>query len=155
MFNITSAADFDRINYRAAALSMVAGVAHAIAMMQYIREWWGYGVFFILAALVQVMYGVALLLKPWQYDETGGIRASGVGNARAIYLAGLIFTVVLIVLYLITRMAGIPMVGPMAGEVEPFDPLSLLAQGIHVVLAVHLYVLARYAGSAAANEGTA
>lgn len=155
MFNITNLAEFDRVNYRAAILSFIAALVHGIAMIQYFRDWWGYGVFFVVAVMAQIMYGVVLLVKPWQYDETGGIRASGTGNARTLYVAGLIFTVALIALYFITRTFGIPMMGPMAGKVEPFDLLGLTAQGIHIVLALHLYALARYAGSPAVNRKTA
>jgi hypothetical protein len=151
MLRITSAAGFDSVNYRAAALSMLAGVVHGIATVYYLPAWWGYGIFFIVAALGQVAYGGVLLFKPWQYDETGGIRVSGTGNARTFYMAGLILTIAFIALYLITRTLGVPLMGPLAGVVEPFDPLGLLTQAIHVVLAIHLYALARYAGSAATN----
>jgi hypothetical protein len=155
LFHITSAADFDKVNYRAAALSMVAGVVHGIAMAQYMPQWWGYGIFFVVAALAQVIYGVVLLIKPWQYDETGGIRESGTGSARITYVIGLLMTLTFIVLYLITRTVGVPLMGPMAGQVEPFDPLGLFAQVIHAVLALHLWVLVRYTGTTAANPKTA
>lgn len=147
MFNITSAADFDKVNYRAAALSMIAGVVHGIATALYMPQWLGYGVFFIVAALGQIMYGVVLLVKPWQYDETGGIRKSGTGSAHTIYMAGLLMTLAFIVLYLITRTIGVPLMGPMAGQPEPFDPLGALAQVIHAVLALLLWTLVRYTSS--------
>ena len=155
MFHITSAADFDRVNYRTATLSMVAGVVHGIAMAQYMPQWWGYGIFFVGAALAQIIYGVVLLIKPWQYDETGGIQESDTSGARIIYIVGLLMTVAFIILYLITRTLGIPLMGPMAGEVEPLDPLGILAQVIHAVLALHLWALVRYAGATAADPQTA
>ena len=151
MFNITSAADYDKTNYRAAALCMIAGVVHGIATAFYMPEWLGYGVFFIVAALGQIMYGVVLLVKPWQYDETGGFRTTGTGGARTIYLFGLIMTVAFIVLYFITRTIGVPLLGPMAGQTEPFDPLGVLAQIIHAVLALMLWSLFRYVSRASVN----
>jgi hypothetical protein len=155
LFGITSAAGFDKVNYRAATLSMVAGVVHGIAMAQYMPQWWGYGIFFVGAALAQIIYGVVLLIKPWQYDETGGIRESDTSGARVIYIVGLLMTVAFIVFYLITRTLGIPFMGPMAGDVEPFDPLGILAQVIHAVLALHLWALVRYTAATATDPKTA
>jgi hypothetical protein len=132
---------------------MVAGVVHGIAMAQYMPQWWGYGIFFVGAALAQIIYGVVLLIKPWQYDETGGIQESGTG-ARLTYIRTADDSA-FIVLYLITRTLGIPLMGPMAGEVEPFDPLGIFAQIIHAVLALHLWALVRYAGATAADPQTA
>ena len=60
-------------------------------------------------------------------------------------------TVAFIVLYFITRTIGVPLLGPMAGQTEPFEPLGVLAQIIHGVLALMLWSLVRYAGSAAAD----
>jgi hypothetical protein len=149
MFSITAATQFERYNERAAALAMLAGVIHGIAMTQYVPTWWGYGFFFIVAGLAQVAYGIALFMKPWRYDDTGGIRESGTGNARVFYIAGLIPTVAFVLLYLVTHTIGIPFVGPLAGQVEPATPLGVLAQLIHIVLAFHLAVLARYCGDPA------
>jgi phage shock protein PspC (stress-responsive transcriptional regulator) len=154
MFTITSAADYDKTNYRAAALSMIAGVVHGIATAFYMPQWLGYGVFFIVAALGQIMYGIVLLVKPWQYDETGGFRKTGTGGVRTIYLFGLIMTVAFIVLYLVTRTIGVPLMGPMAEQTEPFDPLGILAQIIHAVLALMLWSLLRYVGRESVNPQT-
>jgi hypothetical protein len=86
----------------AAALSMVAALIHLWVLPEHFEEWWGYGAFFLVAASAQLLY-VPLLLR-W---PTRTVLLLGIGGNFAI-----------VVLYLLTRTAGIPLFGPEAGEVE-------------------------------------
>ncbi len=90
------------ILYAAAALSLAAALIHLWVAPEHFAEWWGYGVFFLVSALAQVLY-VPLLLR-WPNRM---VLLLGVGGNLAIVL-----------LYLLTRTAGIPIFGPEAGEVE-------------------------------------
>ena len=88
--------------YLAGALSLVAALVHLWVMPEHFEEWWGYGTFFLISALAQVLY-VPLLLR-WPNQR---VLLLGVGGNLAIVL-----------LYLLTRTVGIPLFGPEAGEVE-------------------------------------
>ncbi len=131
----------------AGALSLAVGIGHATVVPEHLSEWWGYGFFFMLAALGQITYGLLLFMRPWAYDDTGGIRdaASGEGAiyARRIYLGGAAANLAIVGLYVITRTLGIPFFGPGAGQVEPVTALSLGVTVMEVVLALVLLALAR------------
>src|ERR671916_1684522 len=94
----------------AVALTIGAAMIHVWAMPKHFEEWWFYGVLFLLAALLQGFYGVALWL--W-----GG---------RRIFLLGIGGNLAIVVFYLITRTVGVPF-GPHAGAVEVVGALDLTA----------------------------
>jgi hypothetical protein len=127
----------------AAALSLSAGIVHALVVPEYLSEWWGYGFFFTLAALCQITYGLVLFMRPWAYDETGGSRSESGGYAGPVYLAGACANLAIIGLYSITRTVGIPFFGPAAGKIEPVTALSLTVTVIEAVLAGILIVMSR------------
>lgn len=124
----------------AAGLSLIAGVIHGIVTPEHFEEWWGYGTFFVGAALCQAFYGLILIFQPWQPDP---IRETTGFSARSIYLAGIIGNILIILLYIITRTVGIPFFGPEAGEVEDLTLLSLISKAVEVALVVCLWVLIR------------
>ncbi len=123
-------------------LILAAGVVHGTVIPEYLSEWWGYGFFFMLAALAQLMYGLLLLMRPWAYGEDGGLRRQPAVYARPIYLAGAAGNLAVLCLYLVTRLAGIPFFGPGAGEVEPFTAPGIAVSLMEAVLAVALLALA-------------
>jgi hypothetical protein len=88
--------------YPVAALSLIAGLIHLWVMPEHFEEWWGYGSFFLVAAVAQIGYGPLLLSWPNQTVLMLGVA----GNSA------------IILLYLLTRVVGIPLFGPEAGEVE-------------------------------------
>lgn len=135
-----------------AALSLAAGVLHATVIPEHMSEWWGYGFFFMLAALAQIMYGLLLFLRPWAYDETGAIREHPDETARPVYLGGALANLAIIALYLITRTVGIPIFGPDAGSVEPVTAVSVVVTLLEAALVAVLFVLARRAVPAMAPE---
>ena len=111
--------------YWAASLSMFALVTHAIDAKDHLTEWWLYGTLFVIAASFQFFYGMALFLRPWRYDETGGIRDNPDIYGRPFYLLGIVLAGFVMVLYVITRTSGLPFFGEQA-KALPITPLSLL-----------------------------
>ena len=132
------ALDTDDTIYLAALLSLVVGVVHAMVTVEYWNEWWGYGAFFIMAALGQMAYGLLLLLQPWRYDATGGVNGGGYQTARRVFMAGAVLNACIIALYIVTRTVGIPVFGPEAGRVEPVSALSLIVQIAQLALVLCL-----------------
>lgn len=114
-----------RICYAAAALSLGAAILHAWVAPEHFREWWGYGTFFVAVALAQGLYGVALL-----------------GRFRYWLLpAGIAMNLLFIAIYVVTRTAGIPLLGPHAGEVEPVGGVDVLSKLMELGLVVALFPL--------------
>ena len=97
--------------YAVAALSLLAALIHLLVTPEHFEEWWGYGTFFLIAAVAQGAYGAALLRWP----------------CRPLLLLGLGGNLSIVVLYLVTRTVGIPVFGPRAGEVEGFGAADVCA----------------------------
>ena len=114
------------ILHLAAALSLLAALIHLWVTPEHMEEWWGYGTFFLIAAIVQGLYGVALLRRP----RRPLLLLLGVGGNLSI-----------VVLYLLTRTVGIPFFGPHAGEVEGVGVADLCATAAELALVGVLGVL--------------
>ena len=108
-----------------AALSLVAALIHLWVMPEHFEEWWGYGAFFLVCAVAQVVYVPLLLRRP---DRT--VLLLGVAGNSAIVL-----------LYLLTRVVGIPVFGPEAGEVEGVGAIDLCATTSEAAMVVALGAL--------------
>jgi hypothetical protein len=108
-----------------AALSLIAGLIHLWVVPEHFEEWWGYGTFFLVAAVAQVVY-VPLLLR-W---PNRSVLLLGIGGNSAIVL-----------LYLLTRVVGIPLFGPEAGEVEGVGVIDVCATMSEVAIVVALSLL--------------
>jgi hypothetical protein len=114
--------------YSAAILSVVAGLIHLVVAPEHFEEWLGYGLFFAVATVAQLMY--ALLLVAWK-------------PTRNLLLAGIIGNSLIIGLYLVTRTLGIPFFGPHAGDVEPIGMLDTISKIVELALIVCLVVMWR------------
>jgi hypothetical protein len=101
---------------------LVAALIHLIVMPEHFKEWWGYGTFFLVAAIFQGAYGPALLR--WR--------------RRSLLYLGIAANLGVIVLWLVTRTAGVPFFGPHAGEVEDVGALDLAATGAELALVLSL-----------------
>jgi hypothetical protein len=126
----------------AVILTVAASLIHGLNVKEHLAEWWGYGFFFLFAAAAQFVYGLILIVQPWNYDETGG-RRDGRRYSRRFYRAGVVTNVSLIVLYLLTRTVGIPFFGPSAGTTEPFTPVGVATKLIEAGLVAVLVALVR------------
>ena len=71
----------------AAVLSLAAASIHVWAMPEHFEEWWGYGAFFLGAAVFQGLYGLVLLWRP----------------GSSYFLLGIVANLAIVVLWLVTR----------------------------------------------------
>lgn len=124
-----------RLEVYAGAISIAAAVVHGLVVPEHLAEWWGYGLFFVVATLVQAGFGILLFLQPWRYDASGGFDPErGQTTAARLYWIGIGINVSIIALYLVTRTIGIPFFGPEAGEVEEVTLISVLSKALEVAL---------------------
>ena len=85
-----------RVLYAAAVLSLLAALIHLWVTPEHFEEWWGYGAFFLVAALAQALYAPLVVVWP----------------TRIVLLLGIGGNLTIVVLYLLTRTVGIPLFGP-------------------------------------------
>jgi hypothetical protein len=95
--------------YAAATFSLLAALIHLRVMPEHFEVWWGYGTFFLVCAIAQGLYVPILLRWP----------------GRPVLLLGVAGNLAVVILWLVTRTAGIPLVGPHAGDVEEIGALDL------------------------------
>ena len=93
----------------AATLSMLVAAMHLWVVPEHLEEWWGYGTFFVVVAAAQGLYGLGLLRRP----------------SRPFLLLGVAGNLAIVILWLVTRTTGIPLLGPHASEVEGVGGLDL------------------------------
>ena len=113
------------ILYPAAALSLLAALLHLAVMLEHFEEWWGYGTFFLVAAVAQVLFGAALLRRP----------------DPPLFVLGVAVNLAIIGLWLATRTVGIPFFGPHAWEVEAVGVVDLTCTLAELVLVAALGTL--------------
>ena len=119
--------------YTVATLSLLAALIHLWVMPEHFEEWWGYGAFFLVAGVAQVVY-VPLLLR-WP-------------NQTVLLLLGIAGNSAIVLLYLFTRVVGVPLFGSEAGEVEAVGIIDVCAtfSEAAIVVALGVLVLRRLAG---------
>jgi hypothetical protein len=131
----------------AAALSLAAAALHAALVQQHLQEWWGYGLFFVVASVAQGGYGLLLFALParprWDAAQWRAWR-------RGLYAAGMVGNLAVIGLYVVTRTVGIPWFGPAAGEVEAIGDLDLATKGAELLTVACLALLTYRVGREAA-----
>lgn|SRR5574341_489186 len=136
-----------RLRLWAAGLSLLAGTIHGVAVEEHLSEWWGYGMFFITAAILQGVFGLVLFVQPWQGTPDPA------RTARQVYWVGVWGNVGIIALYLVTRTVGIPFFGPEAGAVEPITVISVVSKAVEVAIVILLILLLRGGRPKSAGEG--
>lgn len=136
----------------AAGLALASSAVHAALVQEHLREWWGYGAFFVVASIAQGVFGLLLLAMParphWEAHAWRRWR-------RRVYLFGIAGNLAMVLLYVVTRTAGIPLLGPGAGSVESVAAVDLLAKGAELGVIACLVVLYRSAGHEAPEAGVA
>jgi hypothetical protein len=121
--SVTKATDRQRgVLPAVAALSLMAGLIHLWVTPEHFEEWWGYGAFFLVAAVAQVLY-VPLLIR-WPN--------------RTVLLLGIVGNSAIVLLYLLTRVVGIPLFGPEAGEIEGVGIIDVCATMSEAAIVVAL-----------------
>jgi hypothetical protein len=116
---------------------IVSGSAHGLVTQAHFQEWWGYGVFFLAAAICLIGFGLALItdaIDPrYMPGDVDRIR-------RFMYAIGALGNVSILALYILTRTVGIPL-GPGSGSVEPVGSIDLVAKTSEVLAVAGLVVL--------------
>jgi hypothetical protein len=111
-----------------ALLSMGAAVIHFVVIPGHWDEYWGQGLFFIVAAVAQLLWAVWVVVAP----------------SRLLYLAGVAGNAAIVALWVVTRTYGVP-AGPGAGEREAVEFADTLATVFEVLLVLGALALARTA----------
>jgi hypothetical protein len=109
-----------------ALLSMGAAVIHFVVVPGHWDEYWGQGLFFIIAAIAQLLWAVWVVVAP----------------SRLLYLAGAAGNAAIVALWIVTRTYGVP-AGPGAGEREAVEFADTLATVFEVLLVIGALVLSR------------
>ncbi len=105
---------------------LLAAAIHLWVVPEHLEEWWGYGAFFLVCALAQGLYALGLLRRP----------------SRPFLLLGVAGNLAVVILWLVTRTTGIPLLGPHAGETEGVGMLDLACTLAEVCVIVALGALA-------------
>ena len=101
---------------------MAAALIHLYVTPEHLEEWWGYGVFFLAAALFQA--ACTMTLPHWA--------------GRPLFpIAGAAANLAIVGLWAVTRTAGVP-AGPRAGTVEETGVLDVAATASEALLAAIL-----------------
>ena len=112
----------------AALFSFVAAVVHGVVCPEHFEEAALYGWFFLLCASAQLVWALIAVVRP----------------GRTWLMLGLAGNLAVLVLWVITRTAGIPL-GPQAGEVETIGVLDIVASAaeLGVVACLALFLSTR------------
>jgi len=105
------------------------GLIHILMTPIYFAQWLGYGTFFIVAGVLQVMYSMVLAVNP---------------PSRWIFWLGIAGNGFTLALWAVTRTVGLPFFGPMAGEVLPVGVPDAFSKLLEIAQIVHLAVLLYY-----------
>src|SRR5688572_20170744 len=110
---------------------LLAAAAHGSLAPSHFAEWWGYGLFFLAAGLLQAVWGLALLTKAVNPKDSGPAWHR---RTAWLYGLGLAGNVAAILLYLVTRTVGIPGLGPegytLEAEVGALDVATKVAEAV-------------------------
>ena len=110
------------------ALSLLVALIHLWAMPEHLEGWWGYGTFFLGAAIAQGLFSAALLR--WLHRSL--LLLLGIGG-----------NLLIVALYFVTWTVGVLVFRPDAGEVAEvgFTDLSATMSEIAIVLALGAVLL--------------
>lgn len=115
-------------------LFISAAFIHFALIEEHFREWWGYGLFFIIAGLAQLIYGLIIIkFKEKKYSK----------SRELFYFIGIIGNILIIIFYLITRIVGIPFFGPDAGSIEAVGVIDIFSKFIEILGIIFLVFLVK------------
>jgi hypothetical protein len=124
----------------AGGLSVAAAAAHGSVSPEHFSEWWGYGLFFVVAATAQMVLGLALLTDAVN-PRDGGPRWRTWWHA--LLWCGVVGNLLILALYAVTRTVGIPFFGPEAGVVEEVAGIDVVTSLLEVATVGLLAMLLR------------
>jgi hypothetical protein len=109
------------------ALSAVAGVIHARAMVDHMSHYWLFGVFFGALTYAQVLWAVQLYRRP---DDLRWLMPAAIASLAVVGI------------WIVSRTVGLP-IGPWAGEAEPFGISDVAASIDELLLAAVVFAMLR------------
>ncbi len=118
-------------------LSISGGFIHASLILEHFREWIGYGLFFFVVSIAQIVYGIIILTDL----KTNRNPLKNKSSWRIFYLAGITGNLIIIVIYIITRTVGIPFFGPEAGIIEAISPIDIFSKIVEILTVIFLAML--------------
>lgn len=111
----------------AAVFSLLATAVHVAVAPEHFHEAVAFGVFFTVTSICQLAWAALML---------GRLR-------RSVVVAGALGNAAIVVLWLYTRLVGVP-VGPEAGETEAFGSLDVLSSAAEIgIVALTVWMLVR------------
>jgi hypothetical protein len=114
-----------------AVSSVAAGVIHVAVVPEHLKEAWVFGVFFIIAAGLQIAWAIPVSFGP----------------STLAYVAGALGNGALIAIWVVSRTIGLP-IGPGAWMPEPVRAPDVTATLLELLLVVGSLVLVRRRGHA-------
>ena len=126
-----------RMHIALAVSSIAAGVIHAAVVREHLSEEWVFGVFFILAAALQIVWAIAILFEP----------------SVIVYAIGALTNGSLIGIWVVSRTIGLP-IGPHSWMPETVRALDVTATLLELLLVVGSFVLVRRALHPALGAGS-
>ena len=107
-----------------ALLSIGAAVIHFAVLGEHWQEWWGYGLFFAVAAWLQLAWAAVVVARP----------------SPTLLVVGAVGSFAIAVLWLVTRTGGVP-AGPAFGETESAAFADVLASVFEVLLGLGAFAM--------------
>jgi hypothetical protein len=121
-----SAASPDLLRFAVAVASAGAAAIHFAVIDQHVVEYWLFGVFFVVVALAQLGWVVAVVSTP----------------TRTVYVVGALGNALIVMTWVLSRTSGLPL-GPEAGEPEPVGVADVVSTALEVVIVVGTLLLLR------------
>ena len=112
--------------FAVAVASAGAAAIHFAVIGQHFAEYWLFGVFFVVVALAQLGWVVAVVTNP----------------TRLVYVVGALGNALIAVTWVISRTTGFPF-GPGAGEPEPVGIADVVSTAFELVIVIGAVVLLR------------
>mgnify|MGYP001619285908 CR=1 FL=1 len=111
----------------AGLLALSSTAVHLIVTPAHFQEWLGYGVFFLVVAALQAIYGLGFLMPQARFARSPWYL-----------LAGILGSLVVMAVYAVSRTLGVPLLGPHAGHVEALGTLDVLSKALELGLVAAL-----------------
>jgi cytochrome c-type biogenesis protein len=111
----------------AGLLGLSSAAVHLIVTPAHFQEWLGYGVFFLVLAALQAIYGLGFLMPQARFARSPWYL-----------LAGILGSLVVMAVYAVSRTLGIPLLGPHAGHIEGLGAVDVFSKALELGLVATL-----------------
>jgi len=116
----------DALRFAVAVAAAGPAAIHFAVIDQHLAEYWLFGVFFVVVALAQLGWVVAVVSDP----------------TRMVYVVGALGNALIAVTWVVSRTTGLPF-GPGAGEPEPVGIADVVSTAFELVIVIGAVVLLR------------